>query len=325
MTAKRTMPKANNYRWGTTADQIVADCEQLIGKNIFITGSTHGIGTETVRSLARLNPSSIHMACRNEKLVQEVINEVQADTGFANIHNHKMDLCDLNSVRAAAEEFIALNIPLDILINNAGIMALPERTETAQGFERQFGVNHLAHFYLAKLLLPALKRAASENGSARVVSVASTAHKMGDVVWDDVNFDQGKVSYGSWKAYAQSKSANILFANEFNRLYGNDEHKIYANSIHPGVVKTNLATNMTGANAFFFKYVLGPFKSFFFKNAQQGAATQVYVAAHPDMDKIGGLYFDSSKPQTPMKHVRNVESGEKLWKMSEEMLASKGF
>lgn len=197
---------------------------------------------------------------------------------------------------------------LDILINNAGVMALP-KSLTKDGFETQLGVNHLGHFLLTNLLLDILKKSAP----SRIVNVSSMAYKYGEINRDDLNSEK---SYNKYKAYSQSKLANVLFTEELAKRL--KETGVTANALHPGVVKTELGRYLVNS---YVKKVLDPFTYFMFKTAKSGAQTTLRVALDPELEKVTGQYFADCKIQKiPNKIVRkNSGMADWLWKTSEKM------
>ena len=195
-----------------------------------------------------------------------------------------LDLTSLESVRAFAGNFSASHVELDILLNNAGIMACP-LARTEEGWESQFATNHLGHFLLTCLLLPALRAAES----ARVVVVSSGAHILSPVDFDDIHFERRE--YDKWVAYGQSKTANILFANELNR--GLAGQGITANALHPGVIMTELSRSLTPEDlAGMMKDSEASGTPLTFKSVEAGAATAVWAASAPELEGRGGLYLE---------------------------------
>jgi len=205
-------------------------------------------------------------------------------------------------------------LPIFITTHNRGVMACPY-AKTVDGFEMQIGTNHLGHFLLTNLLIPSLKAGAP----SRVVSVASTGHKLSGINWNDL---QSEKSYSRWYAYSQSKSANILFAIEFNKRYSSQG--IYANALHPGVIgATDLARYMPfgiGAMSGDSYMVHALEKIYLLKSIPQGAATQVFVAIAPEMERVGGLYFWDCHPTSPSAHASNDEDASRLWEESVKLV-----
>lgn len=196
---------------------------------------------------------------------------------------------------------------LDILINNAGVMAMPKAL-TKDGFEMQLGVNHLGHFLLTNLLLDILKTSAP----SRIIVLSSLAHKYGEINRDDLNSEK---AYNKYKAYSQSKLANILFTQELaRRLKGTG---VTVNCVHPGVVKTDLGRHLVHS---YVKKLIDPFTYYFFKTAKSGAQTTLRLAVDPELEKITGQYFADCKPQQVRPSAcRNNGDAEWLWKESEQM------
>lgn len=219
------------------------------------------------------------------------------------------------SIRCA--DFIAIPIRfrflqeekrLDILINNAGVMASP-KSITKDGFEMQLAVNHLGHFLLTNLLLDILKASAP----ARIIVLSSLAHKYGTINRDDLNSEK---SYNKYKAYSQSKLANILFTQELaKRLKGT---QVTVNAVHPGVVKTDLGRHLVHSSI---KKMLDPITYYFFKTAKSGAQTTLRVALDPELENVSGQYFADCEMREPAPSARpdNGETAEWLWQMSEKM------
>lgn len=205
----------------------------LQGKTIVITGGNTGLGFICAKEMVKLGPSKIVIACRDQKKANEAIQKIMEEVGEKGnlqIEYRPLDLNDLNSVKSFAETFKGDKI--DILLNNAGIMAVPQKETTAQGYEKQFGVNHLGHFLLTNLLLPNM------NEQARIVNVSSLSHVGAKINFEDISYEK---SYTPWVAYGQSKLANIYFTKELaNRL----PETIKTVSLHPGVVRTELGRYM---------------------------------------------------------------------------------
>ncbi len=231
-----------------------------------------------------------------------------------------LDLGSLASVREAAGWVLAEHPEVDILVNNAGVMAIPQRT-TADGFEMQFGTNHLGHFLMTGLIAPALLRGAP----ARVVSVSSRGHHLSPVVFDDIHFERRP--YEKWSAYGQSKTANILLAVELERRLGS--RGVHANAIHPGTIATDLARHLDRED---FEQVRKrqPGGRMRLKSVEAGAATSVYAATAPELEGRGGLYLedcgvaDVDDAEGAAGGVRSYAldpaAAKRLWSTSEEMV-----
>ena len=208
---------------------------KLDGKTVIITGANTGIGLETAVDLAKRNARVI-LACRSVERGETAAVEVRKRSGNDNVVFVQLDLASLDSVRKFSARILEEEPRIDILINNAGVMALPERQLTKDGFEMQFGTNHLGHFLLTNLLLDRIKEAPS----ARIVNVSSLAHSFGKIDFDNLNSEK---SYGAWQAYGAAKLANILFTRSLaKRLKGTD---VTTNSLHPGSINTELTRNLT--------------------------------------------------------------------------------
>ena len=284
------------------------------GKTIVVTGANSGIGLEAVKMLAD-NGAEVVMACRSLDKAEEARSQVASD----NVRVSQLDLADLSSVREFTDRFVSEHDRLDVLINNAGVMALPYR-KTADGFEMQFGTNHLGHFALTARLFETLR--ATPN--ARVVTVSSIAHRMGTIRFDDL---MGERSYRRWPAYGQSKLANLLFMKELARRLDAANLPIRSIACHPGYASTNLQTagaRMQG-QAFrerFMEWANGLFA----QSAHRGALPTVYAAVADDAqsgDFIGpdGLLAMTGAPnsQTPNRAARDAETARRLWDVSEEL------
>ena len=289
--------------------------KDLTGQVVIVTGSNTGIGKETARVLASMSATVI-LACRDAQRSLPVVEELRKDTNNENIHFIKLDLTDLKSIKEFADEFKKRYQKLNILINNAGIMAIPDRRLTKDGFELQFGTNHLGHFYLTTLLIDALKKATS----SRVINLSSMASDVGKMNWDDLMFEKG---YNLSSAYSQSKLANILFTKELQRRYTNDG--IISVAVHPGVVTTDLTRYVT--EKWYFKLMFAtigtPVMHIFGKSPLQGAQTSLYCALEDSEKLVGGGYYADCKVKKENAIARKEENGKKLWEMSEKLIVGK--
>jgi NAD(P)-dependent dehydrogenase (short-subunit alcohol dehydrogenase family) len=265
------------FGFDSTAMEVVAGID-LAGRRAIVTGGSSGIGVETARALASAG-AEVTLAVRNIDAGAKTAEDITDTTGNAAVHFEELDLADPRSVAA----FVAAwNEPLDLLINNAGVMAIPDLELTPEGWELQFATNHLGHFALAAGLHDAL--AAAPTG-ARIVSVSSRAHLRSPVIFDDINF--ASRPYDPMLAYAQSKTANVLFAVGATR-HGRDEG-ITANAVHPGAIDT---TNLSRYLDPDYLEQLRASGGYRFKTLDQGAATTVLVATSPQLEGIGGRYFE---------------------------------
>ena len=220
-------------RWA--AGGVCRSKARLDGKTVIITGANTGIGLETAVDLAKRNARVI-LACRSVERGEKAAVEVRKRSSNDNIVFRQLDLASLESVRKFAGKILEEEPRIDILINNAGVMALPERKLTNDGFEMQFGTNHLGHFLLTNLLLDRIKEAPS----ARIVNVSSRAYLRGDLDFDNLNCER---SYSPWVAYGTSKLANILFTRSLAKRL--ERTSVTANALHPGMIMTELARHLS--------------------------------------------------------------------------------
>jgi NAD(P)-dependent dehydrogenase (short-subunit alcohol dehydrogenase family) len=261
----------------------------LSGRTAIVTGASSGIGVETARTLA-LAGAEVVLAVRDATAGQEVADALNREAGTPRATVQALELASLASVRDFARRWAGR--PLHLLINNAGIMACPHGT-TEDGFETQFGVNHLGHFLLSVLLAPALvKGAEGAKITSRVVSVSSGGHLIDGVDFDDPHFRHR--TYGEWRAYGQSKTANILFAVGFDRRF--KAQGVRANAIAPGMIKTRLSRHLTPAT---WKEIgINPPPEAY-KTPQQGASTTIWAAVGPELEGVGALYLEDCQ-QAPL-------------------------
>jgi NAD(P)-dependent dehydrogenase (short-subunit alcohol dehydrogenase family) len=297
----------------STAEQVIEGVD-LTGRRAVVTGGASGIGEETARVLARAGVD-VTLAVRNLAAGERAAAEIASKTGNNNVSVAPIELSDRSSVAAFAA---AWRGPLHILVNNAGIMALPELHRTPEGWELQFATNHLGHFGLALGLHDALAAA----GDARIVSVSSNAHRRSPIVFDDIDFVNRE--YEPWSAYGQSKTANVLFAVEAGKRWAADG--ITANSLMPGGIRTNLQRHQTGPE------VLELFEKYPWKTLEQGASTSVLLAASPLLEGISGRYFEDNNEALRTEdlaadtgvrpHALDPDDAARLWDVSLEMLAS---
>lgn len=291
----------------STAEEVTEGLD-LSGKTIVITGINSGIGYEAMRVLTLRGAHVIALARTLEKATEACNNVSGTTTPLA------CELSDLDSVKACAEKIIAMKIPVDALICNAGIMALPELT-VKDGLEMQFLTNHMGHFLLVYLLQEPVKKA-----KGRIVMLSSEGHKMtvkGGIGFNNLDGSQG---YNAWKFYGQSKLANLLTAIAFNERLKADG--VFANGVHPGVINTNLARNVGGVigKVLELKPAQYLLENVFGKTIPQGASTECYVAVHPDVAGKGGLYFADNGEAGTSYYGRNLELANRLYDYSVEYL-----
>jgi NAD(P)-dependent dehydrogenase (short-subunit alcohol dehydrogenase family) len=303
---------AQNGRW--TAEEI----PDLTGKTIVVTGGNSGIGFEAARELARKRAHVI-LACRDLGKAEDAIGQIKALLPSVSLEAMQLDLASLESVHRFARDFLARGVPLDVLCNNAGVMAIPYR-RTAEGFEMQFGTNHLGHFALTGLLLEPLLAAPA----ARVVNVSSTAHKMGRMSFDDLNGEKG---YSKWPAYAQSKLANLLFTYELQRRLEAAQARASSIACHPGYSATNLQSagpRMTGSRVAAAIMEFG--NRLLSQSAAMGALPTLYAATAPEArggDYIGpdGFFENTGYPKKTTSIARSHDraAAKRLWEVSEQL------
>ncbi len=294
----------------TTAEEAI-DGVSLEGKVAIVTGANSGIGTETARVLG-LAGARVVMACRSVAGAEEVAQTLRTQAPRGTFEVEALDLSDLASVRAFAGRFVASKRPLHLLVNNAGIMATP-LGQTKQGHELQVGTNHLGHFLLTNLLRPTIEA----SGTARIVTVSSAAHKQGRAarLFETLERDPGyrERSYARWAAYGDSKLANILFARQLEKIV---PRSVSAFSLHPGVIVTNLTRSM-GIVDTVYKAV----GSIFTKSIPQGAATTIYAATAPGLERESGAYLADCNPTRPSSEATDANAS-RLWTISERLVES---
>ncbi|EKG09423.1 Short-chain dehydrogenase/reductase SDR [Macrophomina phaseolina MS6] len=317
-----------------TALQIVKD-DDLINawgeKVVLITGASAGIGVETARAL-HATGATIYLGVRSVSKGEAAKASIEAASpGHGAIRILELSLDNLASVRKAAAEFLNQSHRLDVLVNNAGTTG-PAFEKTVDGFESQFGTNHLGHFLLTSLLLPVLKATARPGNATRVINVASSAHNLYcDGQIDLTDLDWSRRGYDGTKAYGASKTANILHANHLDRLYGADpEHPVHALSVHPGGIMTAMITSAGELADEIFKLYRD-----IFKTPEQGAATTVWCAVAKALEGKGGLYCEDCAEAEPAPVVDGQmrkdygyapwakgdhETEVKLWELSEKLV-----
>ncbi|KAI3839277.1 hypothetical protein MKW92_002820 [Papaver armeniacum] len=311
--------EASGFSSSSTAEEVTHGIDAS-GLTAIVTGSTSGIGAETARVLA-MRGVQIVMAVRDTaagKVVKETILE---ENPSAKIEVLELDLSSMASVRKFAGEFKSLGIPLNILINNAGVFAIPYMLSPDK-IELQFATNHLGHFLLTDLLLETMKKTASKSKiEGRIVNVSSEVYKLGyneGIRFDKLNDETG---YSRLGAYGQSKLANILHANELARRLKEDGVEITANSVHPGSIATNLwHKSFDGWVGWFCKHVVTPAGKVMGKNVEQGASTTCYVALHPSNKGVSGEYFVDNNISKPTSQATDPELAKKLWDFSMNLI-----
>jgi NAD(P)-dependent dehydrogenase (short-subunit alcohol dehydrogenase family) len=319
------------FGWQSTADEVAQD-HDLVGQTVVVTGAATGIGFETAKALA-LSGADVVIAARNRALAESAVDNINQAVrtsrgdGGPNAQFDDLDLASLASVRDFAVRWGSRQ--LDVLINNAGVMACPF-ARTVDGFEMQLGTNHFGHFLLANMLVPALLRGAERRGCpARVVSLSSIGHRRSGILWDDPNY--GSQPYDRWEAYGQSKTANALFALGFNQTFG--RLGIHANAVMPGGIMTPLQRHMAHEEMVAMGWInteTGQPREGF-KTPAQGAATSVWAAVGRELEGIGGLYLEECQQALPWSksapwvgvapHAIDPEAAQRLWSLSTQAVA----
>lgn len=276
---------------------------KIKNKNVLITGATSGIGEATAIDLAKKG-ANIFFIARNNLKAQNLSDKIEFISG-KRPKFFIADLASLKNIKESALEFISLDIPLHVLLNNAGLIN-NNRKETVDGFEEVFSINHLAYFYLTHLLLDKLK----EGTPSRIINVSSGAHAfVRGFNFDDVN---SLKEYKPFKVYGYSKLANILFTKKLSQVLENEN--IIVNCLHPGVVGTGFGQN----NGIFSKILFNLSKPFM-RSSEKGAETSIYLCSSPDVSDVSGQYFYNCKIAKTTSWANNQEDAERLWDLSKEL------
>ena len=276
----------------------------LEGRNCIVTGATSGIGEATAHTLAAQG-ARVGILCRDPAKGERTLERIRTETGNENLQLFRADLGSQAQVRAAAAQMLDAFDRIHLLVNNAGLVNW-SYSETEDGIETVWAVNHLGYFLLTRLLLDRLR----ESAPARIVNVASDAHKfVGGIDFDDIGHRE---NFRSMRVYGHSKLANILFTRELaRRLEGTG---VTVNAVHPGAVATGLGQNNGG-----WARALTGFLGVFFKNSEQGAATSLHVATSPELEGVSGRYFAKSRETKISKAAADDAAAERLWLLSENM------
>ena len=288
------------------------------GKTVLVTGANSGIGYQTALELAR-HGAHVMLGCRSESKGNAALERLRRAVPNAGVEFALLDMASLENIRKFAAGFEAHGLTLDVLINNAGVMALPNREQTSDGFERQMGTNHLGHFALTGLLLPALRR----SSAPRVVTVASLAHRNGKI---DLANLQSEKHYKPWDAYNASKLANILFAKELDRRVRKAGINLVSVACHPGISRTSIFENGPGTSPDLKTKVMGIVAPLLMQDDAMGALPTEYAATSAEVH--GGEYIGPDglaefkgypKVVQPRAQALDAQSAAELWKASEAL------
>lgn len=306
----RTTPIQTGFNFHSTAEEVI-DGLDLSGKRAIVTGASSGIGFETAKALASAG-AEVTLAVRRMDAGDNAATQIRTATGNSNVHVRQLDVAVLESVDAFVNAWTG---SLNILVNNAGIMALPVLERTREGYEMQFATNFVGHFALTCGLYRSLKSAAG----ARVVAVSSIANQFAPVFFDDPHFNF--IPYDPLLAYGQSKTAIILGAVELTRRWAHDG--IVANALNPGAIATNLQKHTGGLKT----------PAEHRKTPSQGAATSVLLAASPLLEGVGGRYFEDCNEASIVPHrptdlrggvapyALDADNAKRIWKLGEKLIA----
>ena len=285
--------------------------KDLTGKVVIITGANTGIGKYTAETLAKYG-ATVVIGCRSLERGQKALAEIKENSKSDKVDLISLDLSDTQSIRNFAKIFNSKYDRLDILINNAGVMAILKRETTKDGFEMQFGTNHLGHFLLTHLLMEPLKKAAP----SRIINVSSMAHSTGVMNWEDLNAEK---SYGFWSAYCQSKLANVLFSKKLGQKYEKDQIKSV--SLHPGAIRTELQRNFLNTKLRrLLMSLIQPLWWYLSRDVPQGSQTTLQCALM-DYDKLSnGSYYNNCQVAKESKLAKNMDDADRLWNESFKLL-----
>ncbi|MCH2169840.1 SDR family NAD(P)-dependent oxidoreductase [Myxococcota bacterium] len=310
------MTDRNQFGHDTTTEEVLEGID-LSGRTALVTGASGGLGAEAARALASRG-AQVTLAARDAAKTKQLMAEIVAQHPEAQLEHCDLELSEPDKVRRCGETWLAQHDSLDMLILNAGLMACP-LARTAEGWELQFATNHIGHFLLANLLTPALLKAAP----SRVVVLSSGGHKISPVVFEDIHFQRR--DYDPWSGYGQAKTANVLFAVEFDRRLRERDVRSFA--VHPGMIPTDLGRHLTRESILQIRDRAkdsgeAP------KALQAGAATEVWAATAPELEGLGGLYLadcgigspDGEGSRGHATYAVDPDAAARLWAVSEEML-----
>ncbi len=310
------------YGFETTTDEVLADID-LAGKTAVVTGASGGLGEETARALASKGCEVI-ITARDQTKAQTAADGIKASTGNNDVSVVALELTDYDSVRACAAQISEQLDKLDILINNAGVMACPLQ-RTADGCEMQFAACHVGHFLLTNLLMPLLEKAPT----ARVVNLSSGGHKYGGVDFSDLHWQNRE--YNKWLAYGQAKTANALFTVALDKRVRDKGVRSFA--VHPGVIVTDLGRHLTDKDIQDLMEGTRGEVALTMKTIPQGAATSVWAATSPALAESGALYLEDCQIATQVAdgeggngyyaYALDEQAAESLWSLTEDIVGEK--
>jgi len=314
------MTQTRNFGADSTTDDVLEGID-LSGKQVVITGGSSGLGEETARAMAAKGAHLI-LPVRDKAKGQAAADKIKAAHPGAQVDVLQLDLGSQDSIRSFAKDFLAQYDRIDLLINNAGVMACPFE-KTADGLEMQFGTNHIGHFLMTNLLMPALLNGAP----ARIVNLSSRGHHVGAVGFDDVNFTTRP--YNKWEAYGQAKTANVLFSVGLEKRLA--DKGIHSYAVHPGVIMTNLGRHLDEDDIAYMQERIktNSQSGSGLKTEAQGAATSCYAATAPELEGKGGIYLEDChlahiEEESTVSGVRpyaiDADNAERLWALSEEIV-----
>lgn len=281
------------------------------GRVCIVTGATNGIGEVTATALVKMGATVVIIG-RNEDKAKATITKIQSAVANADVGYLIADLSLMSQVKRVADEFRATYDRLDVLVNNAG-MIFEKRIITSEGLEMTFALNHMNYFYLTNLLLDRLRATGTASQKARIINVASEAHRFGNLNFDDIQNEKG---YFGPRAYGHSKGMNIMHAYELHRRLSTENAPITVNSLHPGTVRTGFGQNNRGIMKYITQ-ILGRFGL----SPEQGADNSIYLASSPDVADVSGQYFIKREAKSPNSFVQNPDHWQRLWTYSEGILA----
>lgn len=309
----------NSFGEKSTASDVLAS-KDLSGKTVFITGGNSGLGLETGRAMAAQG-AHVVLAGRDQGKLDQAVSAIKADSPEAKVETIICDLGALDSVRSCGDEARSRFDAIDILINNAGVMATPKGT-TSDGFETQFGTNHVGHFLLTKQLMPLVEKGQDK----RIVNLSSRGHHMAPANLEDPNFEAS--DYNEWLSYGQSKTANVLFTVGLEKRFA--DKGVHSYAVHPGGIQTNLSRHLSQEQTdALVSRVVASDPGFAWKTIPQGAATQCWAATADELEGQGGLYCedchvaeidDTSSLGGVRSYALDTANADRLWSITEEMV-----